>query len=350
MQTETNDPILSSFMSDHPVVTLAHGGGGKMMHRLIRDLFRTIFSNGDRMVEHDSAVLDVVDSRLAFTTDSYVVKPLFFPGGDIGSLAVYGTVNDLAMSGAEPLYISAGFIIEEGFPSDMLIKIAQSMQAACENARVRVVTGDTKVVEKGKGDGLFINTSGVGAIRHRYKIHPGSVKAGDAIIINGDIGRHGLAALLSRNEFSLKSDIRSDSAPVSHAIMRLLNAGIPIHCLRDLTRGGLASALVEIAGASGFHFEIEESQVPVESEVTAICEVLGFDPIHIANEGKFIAFIPESDTQDALNILRKECSMPESQAIGKALDSDQAIVTMRNEFGTSRIIDMSAGEQLPRIC
>ncbi len=350
MKNEASNSILSSFTGDHPVITLAHGGGGKLMHRMIRDLFQSIFSDGDRINEHDSAVFDVEDSRIAFTTDSYVVKPLFFPGGDIGSLAVYGTVNDLAMSGAEPLYISAGFIIEEGFPSDMLIKIAQSMQTACENARVRIVTGDTKVVEKGKGDGLFINTSGVGLIRHRYDIHPSSIKAGDTIVINGDIGRHGLAALLSRNDFSLKSDIRSDSAPLNHAIMKLLDARIKIHCLRDLTRGGLASALVEIANAGGFHFEVREKEVPVESEVAAICEVLGFDPIHIANEGKFIAFVPESDAQDTLNILKKECSMPNSKVIGEALDSNSAIVTMRNEFGTSRIVDMSAGEQLPRIC
>ena len=320
------------------------------MHQLIEKMFITSFANPALSARHDSAVLNVQSKKIAFTTDSYVVKPLFFPGGDIGTLAIYGTVNDLAMSGARPLYISCGFIIEEGLPTETLWRVAQSMKQAAEIAGVSVVTGDTKVVDRGKGDGLFINTAGIGEIAHDMTIAPSSVRPGDAVIISGDIGRHGMAIMAAREGLEFESAIESDCAPLTEAVMNLIKAGIQIHCLRDLTRGGLASALVEIAETGGVHINIEEAAIAVREDVRGACEILGFDPMYVANEGRFVAFVPEAETGRALDILRGEKDFDKSTVIGRVTGGRPGIVTMKSRIGATRIIDMLSGEQLPRIC
>src|SRR5664279_1287637 len=288
---------------EYPHVLLAHGGGGKLMHRLIGEMFVPAFRNDLLEAQHDSSVFELAGQRLAFTTDSYVVRPLFFPGGDVGSLAVHGTVNDLAMSGARPLYLSAGFIIEEGLPMDTLWKIVSSMRAAAQKAAVQIITGDTKVVDKGKGDGLFINTAGIGVLEHSLKITPLSVQPGDAILVNGDVGRHGMAIMAVREGLSFESAIESDSAPVADVVLELLRAGIGMHCLRDLTRGGLTSVLNEISEAANLAIHVEEKLIPVREDVRAACEVLGLDPFQVACEGRFAAFLPEQEAGRALEIL-----------------------------------------------
>jgi hydrogenase expression/formation protein HypE len=337
-------------ISDYPQILLAHGGGGKLMHQLIEKMFITSFANPALSARHDSAVLNVQSKKIAFTTDSYVVKPLFFRGGDIGTLAIYGTVNDLAMSGARPLYISCGFIIEEGLPTETLWRVAQSMKQAAEIAGVSIVTGDTKVVDRGKGDGLFINTAGIGEIAHDMTIAPSAVRPGDAVIISGDIGRHGMAIMAAREGLEFESAIESDCAPLTEAVMNLIKAGIQIHCLRDLTRGGLASALVEIAETGGVHINIEEAAIAVREDVRGACEILGFDPMYVANEGRFVAFVPEAETGRALDILRGEKDFDKSTVIGRVTGGRPGIVTMKSRIGATRIIDMLSGEQLPRIC
>jgi hydrogenase expression/formation protein HypE len=337
-------------ISDYPRVLLAHGGGGRLMHQLIKRLFVSAFGYPDPSAMHDGVVSELDSRKLAFTTDSYVVDPLFFPGGDIGSLAVYGTVNDLTMCGARPLYLSVGFIIEEGFPMESLWKIASSMRRAADNVDVRIVTGDTKVVERGKGHGLFINTSGVGSIEHKCNINPKNVEAGDVIVINGDIGRHGIAIMARREGLEFETTIESDCAPLVDPVMQLLDGGLEVHCLRDLTRGGLASVLVEIAEASGLHLRVSEADIPVRSDVRAACEILGFDPIYVANEGRFVAFMPKHDAAKGLAIFHARGVWPEARIIGEVLGADGGMVTMKSLIGSERIVDMLSGEQLPRIC
>jgi len=336
--------------SDYENILLAHGGGGKLMHQLIDKVFKAAFENPALETEHDGAVISIDKDKLAFTTDSYVVNPLFFPGGDIGSLAINGTVNDLAMCGARPLYISAGFIIEEGFPIDKLWRIVQSMRVAADIAKVKIVTGDTKVIDKGKGDGVFINTAGIGSVEHNMSIKPSSVRSGDTIILSGDIGRHGIAVMSQREGLTFETTIESDCAPLAEPIFKLVESNIEIHCLRDLTRGGLATALVEIADASGLSIEIDEKAIPVLEEVKGACEILGLDPLYIANEGRFIAFVPAKDAQSALKIIRSQPVSAESCLIGRVTDSGSKLVTMKNNLGVERIIDMLTGDQLPRIC
>jgi hydrogenase expression/formation protein HypE len=343
-------------IADYPKVLLAHGGGGKLTHQLIEKMFLPAFKNPLLDVRHDGAVADIGGVRLAFTTDSYVIRPLFFPGGDIGSLAVNGTVNDLAMCGARPLYLSAGFILEEGLPMETLWRIIRSMQRTAEAAGVGLITGDTKVVDKGKGDGIFINTSGVGIVEHNLSIRPTSIQPGDVVILSGDIGRHGIAIMAVRESLSFESTIESDCAAVGSLVMGLLGAGIEIHCLRDLTRGGLASALVEIAEAARLEINIEESAIPVHEEVKGACETLGLDPLYVANEGRFVAFVPPSEADLALAIVRSsplgEGSGIVGSVVGKAGRDivPQGLVTMKSSIGASRIVDMLSGEQLPRIC
>ena len=278
MKTE-NSFVCPIPIQQYPQVLLAHGGGGTLTHQLIEKMFLPAFGNPLLGARHDGAVFDAPGHRMAFTTDSYVVRPLFFPGGDIGALAVNGTVNDLAMCGARPLYLSAGFIIEEGLPMDTLWRVVQSMKRAADDAGVQLVTGDTKVVDRGKGDGIFINTSGIGAVRPGPAIVPSSVRAGDRILLSGDIGRHGIAIMAVREGLEFETTITSDCAPLAGIVAALLDAGIDIHCMRDLTRGGLASTLVEIAEATALQCEIEEVSVPVREEVRAACEILGFDPL-----------------------------------------------------------------------
>jgi len=332
------------------LIRLAHGGGGRLMHNLIDQIIAPHFGGNAILEGHDSATVDLGASRCAFTTDSYVVKPLFFPGGDIGSLAVNGTVNDLAMVGAEPICLSVGFILEEGFSLETLNQIAASMRDAADFAGVSLVTGDTKVVEQGKGDGLFINTSGLGLIPGDLKVGPRYIQPGDAILLNGDIARHGMAVMIAREDLGFETMIESDTAPLAGPVQCLIKAGIDIHCMRDLTRGGLASATVELAETSGEGIILDEASIPVHPNVATACELLGFDPIHVANEGRFIAFVAQKDAEAALKVLREEPSCSGTQIIGQVADDCSARVTMTSLVGGSRVVDMLSGEQLPRIC
>jgi hydrogenase expression/formation protein HypE len=334
----------------YPNVLLAHGGGGTLMHQLIEQMFVPAFKSSFQQMRHDGAVFNLNGAKLAFTTDSFIVHPLFFPGGDIGSLAVYGTVNDLAMCGARPLFLSAGFIIEEGLPMETLWRVVQSMRLAAQNAGVQIVTGDTKVVDKGKGDGIFINTAGVGIVEHNLTISPAGIRPGDAILLNGDIGRHGIAIMAVREGLGFESAITSDGAPLAGLVQALLQAGIEIHCLRDLTRGGLASALNEIAENAHLHFSLEESAVPMSEEVRGACEILGLDPLHVANEGRFVAFVGKADAGRALEIMRSHSLGISAALIGQVAEGTPGMVTMKSAIGAQRIVDMLSGEQLPRIC
>ena len=337
-------------ISQYPHVLLAHGGGGRLMHQLIGKMFLAAFRNPLLETQHDSTVVELAGNKLAFTTDSYVVRPLFFPGGDVGSMAVHGTVNDLAMSGARPVYLSAAFIIEEGLPMETLWKVVCSMQQAAQRCGVQIITGDTKVVDKGKGDGVFINTAGIGVVEHDQKIAPQNVRPGDAVLVSGDLGRHGMAIMAVREGLQFESAIESDSAPVQEIVLALLKAGIEIHCLRDLTRGGLASALNEIAEASRVRIGIEEKSIPVREDVHAACEMLGLDPMHVACEGRFIAFVAAKDVERALLMMRSQGAGAGSAVIGRVAESSAPLVTLKSAIGASRILDMPSGEQLPRIC
>ena len=337
-------------IEEYPRVLLAHGGGGRLMNSLVEKMFITAFGNDMLDKRHDSAVFPVDEGRLAFSTDSYVVRPLFFPGGDIGSLAVHGTVNDLAMSGARPLYLSAGFIIEEGLEMESLWRVVSSMRAAADEAGVRIVTGDTKVVDRGKGDGLFINTAGVGVLETDLTIDAASIRDGDAILVSGDLGRHGMAIMAVREGLEFESAIESDSASVAEPVLRLLEEGVPVHCLRDLTRGGLASALNELAGKAGTGMQIDETLVPVREDVASACEILGFDPLYVANEGRFVLFVPEHVCEHALSILHTSPVSSGACRIGTVSVDRPGTVSMKSRIGASRILDMLSGEQLPRIC
>ncbi len=347
-------------MSDAPVcpvpitqyshVLLAHGGGGRLMHQLLERVFLPAFTNPWLDTGHDAAVLDAGTGRIAFTTDSYVVRPLFFPGGSIGTLAVNGTVNDLAMAGARPIALSAGFIIEEGLSVDTLRRVVASMQEAAREAGVPIVTGDTKVVDRGKGDGVFINTAGVGLVEHALDIQPRRVRPGDAIVLSGDIGRHGMAIMAVREGLQFESAIESDCAPLSAPVLALIAAGVDVHCLRDITRGGLASALNEIAAPAGVSMTVDERQVPVREDVRGACEILGFDPMYVANEGRFVAFVPEAQAARAVQVLHAHPVSAGACVAGRVLDGRPGLVSARSVFGSTRILDMLSGEQLPRIC
>ncbi len=337
-------------ISAYPHVLLAHGGGGRLTNQLIEQLFLPAFHNPALGARHDGARLEIGGGHLAFTTDSYVVRPLFFPGGDIGTLAVNGTVNDLAMCGARPRFLSAGFILEEGLPMDDLARVVASMQAAAGAAGVALVTGDTKVVDRGRGDGLYVNTAGIGTIEHARVVAPMSVRPGDAVLLSGDIGRHGMAVMAAREGLAFESAIESDCAPLAAPVLALIEAGIDVHCLRDLTRGGLASALVEIAQAAGLHVRVEDAAIPVRDDVAAACEILGFDPLYVANEGRLVAFVPEADADRALRILAGHPETAGAVPIGRVSEAPAGLVTLKSRIGATRIVDMLSGEQLPRIC
>ena len=334
----------------YPHVLLAHGGGGLLMHQLIEKMFLPAFGNPRLDARHDGAVLEPGARRLAFTTDSYVVRPLFFPGGDIGALAINGTVNDLAMCGARARFLSAGFILEEGLPMETLWRVVQSMQRAAAEARVELVTGDTKVVDRGKGDGIFINTAGIGEVVVTDPIGPASVAAGDAVIVSGDIGRHGMAIVAVRENLAFESAIDSDCAPLVDPVMALVDAGIAVHCLRDLTRGGLASALVEIAETSRLSIAIDEACIPVRDDVRGACEILGFDPLYVANEGRFVAFVAPADAARTVDRLKSDLRCRDACVIGSVREQPAGVVAMKSRIGATRVIDMLGGEQLPRIC
>ncbi len=334
--------------AENQKIMLAHGGGGRLMHRLLDDVILPALHNDILAERHDCAVLPLPASataRLAFTTDSYVVRPLFFPGGDIGTL-----VNDLAMGGARPICLSAGLILEEGLSWETLRRICESLRRAGDAAGVSIVTGDTKVVERGKGDGIFINTSGIGVVEHEAALGPRQVRRGDAILLSGDVGRHGIALMAVREGIRLETALESDCAPLAQTVLRLLDADLPIHCLRDLTRGGLASALVEIAEASSCAFQIREHEIPVHDTVRAVCEILGLDALHVANEGRFVAFVPASHAELALDVLRRDPLGVGARQIGTVDEGAPGMVILRSSFGTNRILDMLSGEQLPRIC
>jgi hydrogenase expression/formation protein HypE len=348
-------------------ITLAHGSGGRAMHELIEGLFLEYFSNPLLERLEDQAVFDIgvtaavqtnghASTRLAYTTDSYVVSPIFFPGGDIGKLAINGTVNDLAMSGARPLYLSAGFILEEGFPIDALKKILSSMRDAAAEAGVNVITGDTKVVQRGGADKMFINTSGIGVVEFPLNVSATNAKPGDKVILSGTLGDHGTTIMIARGELELETDITSDCAPLQSLVAEMideasgLNRLDGLHCLRDPTRGGLATTLNEIALSAEVCVEIEEELIPVREEVKGACEILGLDPLYVANEGKLVAIVSPDIAERLVTRLKSNQYGEDACIIGDVKNEPGGIVSMRTGFGGTRIVDMLVGEQLPRIC
>lgn len=339
---------------DHETIQLAHGGGGRLMRNLIEGLFLPQLSRGarerDARPPHDSAVFEFSGGRLAFTTDSFVVNPLFFPGGDIGKLAVYGTVNDLAMAGARPLHLSCGWILEEGLPVETLRRVVASMRQAADEVGVTIVTGDTKVVDRGKGDGIFINTAGVGVVAEGLDISPARVRDGDRVILSGDIGRHGVAIMSVREGLTFEGAPASDCAPLADVVAQLSVLGDDLHCLRDLTRGGLTAALVEIAEQARVGIEIDSRSVPVHPAVRGACELLGLDPLAVANEGRFVAIVAERAAGQVLEILRAHPLGAEAVPVGRVCAGGAGRVELRNEFGIRRVLDLLAGTQMPRIC
>ena len=331
-------------------ITLAHGAGGKATHTLIDALFLESFRNPVLEAMEDQATLSVGGARLAFTTDSFVVHPLFFPGGNIGDLAVNGTVNDLAVGGARPLYLSAGFILEEGFPVADLQRIADSMAVAAAVAGVQIVTGDTKVVERGQCDGVYINTSGIGVIERDITLGAGSVRPGDAVLVSGPIGDHGVTVMLARGELDIESDIESDTAPLAELIGVLLDATSGVRVMRDATRGGVATILNEVARASNVAIVVDERAVPTREEVRGASEILGIDPLYVACEGRLVIVVDGAETQAALAALRSHPLGKGAAVIGAVKDDPPTLVLLKTEFGGTRIVDMLVGDPLPRIC
>ena len=329
-------------------VTLAHGSGGRLMHQLIGKIFLSAFTDPALHEAHDGARLEPCPDKLAFTTDSFVVRPLFFPGGDIGSLAVHGTCNDLAMCGAQPMYLSCGFIIEEGFSLEALAVVAQSMARAAAQVGARIVTGDTKVVERGKGDGLYLNTAGIGRILAPNPVSPERVRSGHVVILSGDVGAHGAAILSVREGLKFDTALQSDAAHLWPAVAALLESNADIACLRDLTRGGLATAVNEIAQKSGCGISIDEEKIPVRPEVAGACELFGLDPLYMACEGRLIAFVPHDHAERTLQALRSAGAQP--VIIGSVCKKPAGEVLLQTRIGVERVLDMLSGEQLPRIC
>ncbi|MFN8567145.1 MAG: hydrogenase expression/formation protein HypE [Kouleothrix sp.] len=337
-------------LRDHPAIVIGHGGGGKLSAELIEHLFLPAFANDIGAQLGDSAVVELNGARLAYSTDSFVVRPLFFPGGNIGELAVNGTVNDIAMSGAQPLFLSAGFILEEGMPIAQLATIAQSMGAAARAAGVALVTGDTKVVDRGHGDGVYINTSGFGLVPAGVQIGPGRARPGDAVIVSGAIGLHGIAILSVREGLEFGAPVESDTAALNGLVAEMLATTTDIHVLRDPTRGGMASTLNEIAAASGVGIVIEERALPVPGAVRAACELLGMDPLYIANEGKLVAIAPAGQAERLLARMHSHPLGREATLIGHVTAEHPGVVVARTGIGGMRVVDMMVGEQLPRIC
>ena len=331
-------------------ILLAHGGGGSLTKRLIEELFLPPFKNPILEVLDDSAVFKIEKGKMAFSTDSYVVNPLFFPGGDIGKLAICGTVNDLAMSGARPLYLSVSLIIEEGFLLKDLKRIIASMKEASEEAGIEIVAGDTKVVNKGSADRLFITTTGIGIIGKGIDISGANARVGDALIVSGYLGDHGIAIIKEREGLDFRTKLMSDSAPLNHLVADMVKVSDKIHVLRDPTRGGLVTVLNEIAQSSGVGIEIFEDKIPIREEVKGACEMLGYDPLYVANEGKLVAFVAPKDANKVLKVMRKNKYGKNAKIIGKVIKKPEETVLLRTRIGGSRILDMLVGEQLPRIC
>jgi hydrogenase expression/formation protein HypE len=355
----TRPPVTPSLNCPVPgrasVIRMSDGGGGRHMLDLLRDtvlpaLGMAPAERTPATALHDSAILPFSGGDLAFTTDSYVVSPMEFPGSDIGSLAVFGTVNDLAMAGAVPIGLSCSLIIEEGFPREHLGRLVGAMGRAAATVGVAFVTGDTKVVQRGHGDGLYINTAGVGRRAPGVHVHPCRISEGDVILVSGDIGRHGIAVMAARASLGFETTIVSDAAPLHGVVQDMLETGIDVHCLRDLTRGGLGAALVELAEASGHGLVIEEAAVPVHPEVAAACEILGLDPMFVANEGRMVVMVPAQDAPRALAVMARHDVSRGAKTIGSVGSSGQRGVAVATDFGTKRRLDLPAGEQLPRIC
>ncbi|EFO79485.1 hydrogenase expression/formation protein HypE [Oscillochloris trichoides DG-6] len=337
-------------LRDYPTIVMGHGGGGKLSAELVEHIFLPAFQNGTLAQLGDSALLEVGAARLAFSTDSFVVRPLFFPGGTIGDLAVNGTINDLAMSGAQPLYLSAGFILEEGLPITQLAAIAERMGAAARNAGVTLVTGDTKVVDRGHGDGVYITTSGIGVVPAGLRIAPDQARPGDVVLVSGEIGLHGMAIMSVREGLEFGTPLMSDCAPLHDLVATMLAANPNIHALRDPTRGGLAATLNEIARASGVGVRIIEAAVPIPAEVRAACEMLGLDPFYVANEGKLVAFVAREAGEAVLAAMRAHPLGRNATIIGEVVAEHPGMVVARTGIGGTRVVDTLVGEQLPRIC
>ena len=342
-------PACPVTLNDQGVIEVAHGGGGRKTHQLIASIFIEAFGDPLQTRGHDGAVFTPGSERLAITTDSYVVDPIEFPGGDIGSLSVHGTANDLLMCGARPQYLSVAFVLETGLPISTLRRITASMRQAADEAGVAIVTGDTKVIQRDRGDGMTLTTTGIGQVFARTPIGPAQVTDGSAIIVSGDLGRHGIAVMSAREQLDLGDAIHSDSACLAPAVLPLLDSGLPIQCLRDLTRGGLATALVEIAQSGRIDIEIDEQAVPINETVRGACELLGLDPLYVANEGRFIVILPDNQAKQAVALLQATDIARDARVIGRVARGDGG-VSARTAIGTRRVIDMISGEQLPRIC
>ncbi len=342
-------------LGTHDTVQMAHGGGGRLMRQLIEDLLLPSFRVDDgtgthQRPPHDSAVLPIAGEPLALTTDSFVVNPLFFPGGDIGKLAVCGTVNDLAMAGATPRYLTCSLIIEEGLPLEVLRQVMTSMRRTADHAGVHVVTGDTKVVDRGKGDGLFVNTAGVGIVKPGLDVNPARVAPGDRIVLSGDIGRHGVAIMSVRESLEFEGAPDSDCAPLAGLVESIATLGPDLHCMRDLTRGGLAAALIEIAEDANVGIDLDETAIAVEPHVAGACELLGLDPLYVANEGRMIAIVPQAVADQTVARMKGCEGAPAPVVIGEVTESHAGDVEMYNAFGNRRLLDLFSGEQMPRIC
>lgn len=337
-------------LSDYKEVVLAHGSGGKLSQRLLQSVVLPRFQNELLAPLHDGAIFDLDGSRIAFSTDSYVVSPIFFPGGDIGKLAVHGTVNDLAMCGARPMYLSVGFILEEGTPMEDFWRIVQSMRAAADEAGVQLVTGDTKVVDRGKADKIFVNTAGIGLVPKGVNIHPARAQAGDKVIISGPIAVHGIAIMSVREGLEFETEIASDTAALNGLVSALLGACNDVHVLRDPTRGGVTSAVTEIAQSAGVGIVLNEASIPISEEVKGACEILGLDPLYVANEGKLIAIVAPGEADAAIATMRKHPLGKETAMIGEVTTEHPGFVVMTTRVGGTRVVDMLSGEQLPRIC
>jgi len=350
---ESGDLLLGSCplpLMRYPEVVLAHGSGGKLSQQLIQEMLVPGFRNALLEPLHDGAVFNVGNERLAFSTDSYVVQPIFFPGGDIGKLAVHGTVNDLAMCGARPLHLSVGFILEEGLPMDELWRIVKSMREAADAAGVTLVTGDTKVVDRGKADKIFINTAGIGQVRDGVRIDPKRASPGDKIMVSGHIAVHGIAIMSVREGLEFETEIASDTAPLNGLVDAMFATGADIHVLRDPTRGGVSSTLVEIAQSANVGVELNEAVIPITEEVRGACEILGLDPLYVANEGKLIAIVPAADADAVLTAMKGHPLGQYAAIIGEVTADHPGYVLMKTRIGGSRVVDMLSGEQLPRIC
>jgi len=344
-------PVCALPKSHKSKIVMGHGSGGKMMADLIRDTFYPPLSNPALLAGNDAGVVKLPNgARLAVSTDAHVVSPLFFRGGDIGKLAVCGTVNDVAMVGAKPLYLTASFILEEGLELSLLDNIVQSMKSAAEEAGVEIVSGDTKVVAHGEADGLYISTTGVGLLDPGLNIGGAEAKPGDVVIISGTIGDHGIAVLEARGDLGFETNLKSDIAPLNHLIAAMLTVSNSIHVLRDPTRGGVATALNEISKQSGVGIILDESSLPIQPAVSAACEMLGFDPLYIANEGKLLAVISRKDAEKVLGVMKKTRYGENAVVIGEVVDSPRGRLLLKTGLGSTRIVDVMAGEMLPRIC